>query len=203
MQPPPSTLWVMMATFAQAATGLPVGVSGSTLEMALPYEQFGKPDAGDTFKLRVVVSEAEERDIQVVPSAGPGALVVPDLGLTTPILTIKDPQGDDHGPGTYEYPLDGVFGPGAYDILEFAVAEDDNNLIFRFTFAGPLNNDWGAPNGMGIHTLDVYVDAAEGGARKLLPGPKRGHARGQRLGVCHLGRGLDARSLWSAGRRRL
>ena len=47
------------------------------------------------------------------------------------------------------------------------MAEDDNNLIFRFTFAGPLNNDWGAPNGMGIHTLDVYVDAAQGGERKL------------------------------------
>jgi len=55
-------------------------------------------------------------------------------------------------------------------VAEFAVAEDDNNLIFRFTFAGKLNNDWGAPNGMGIHTLDVYVDAADGGERKLIPG---------------------------------
>jgi alpha-amylase/alpha-mannosidase (GH57 family) len=157
-------------TFAQATTEPPVGISGSTLEVALPYANFGKPDAGDTFKLRVVVSEDAKRDIQIVPTSGPGALVVPDLGLTTPVLTIEDPAGDDHGPGTYEYPLDGVFAPGAYDILELAVAEDDNNLIFRFTFAGSLNNDWGAPNGMGIHTLDVYVDAADGGARKLLPG---------------------------------
>jgi alpha-amylase/alpha-mannosidase (GH57 family) len=157
-------------TYGVAWAGLPAAVSGSTLEVALPFSNFGKPDAGDAFRLRVVVSEDEQRDIQVVPGGGPGQLVVPDLGLTTPVLTIDDPAGDDHGPGSYEYPQDAVFGDGAFDIVEFAVAEDDNNLIFRFTFAGPLNNDWGAPNGMGIHTLDVYVDAIEGGARKLLPG---------------------------------
>ena len=148
----------------------PVGVSGSTIEVAVPYAVFGKPDAGDVFRLRAVVSEDEERDIQVVPGAGPAQLVVPDLGLTTPILTVVDPEKDDHGPGNYTYPLDSVFSARAYDLTEFAVAEDDNNLIFRFTFAGPLNNDWGAPNGMGIHALDVYIDAAEGGERKLLPG---------------------------------
>jgi carbohydrate-binding DOMON domain-containing protein len=83
---------------------------------------------------------------------------------------VLDPANDDHGPGSYAYPLDGVFGSKAYDLVQFDVAEDDANLIFNFTFAGQLNNDWGAPNGMGIHTLDVYIDATEGGARKLLPG---------------------------------
>jgi len=156
--------------YVQAASGLPAAVSGSTLELAIPYAGFGKPDAGDSFKLRVIISEDEQRDIQIVPGTGPAALVVPDLGLTMPLLTVADPEKDDYGLGSYAYPLDGVFAPGTYDIVEFAVAEDDNNLIFRFTFGGPLNNDWGAPNGMGIHTLDVYIDAAEGGARKLLPG---------------------------------
>jgi alpha-amylase/alpha-mannosidase (GH57 family) len=162
--------------YAEAEGDLPgqvllAGVSGSTIEVAVPYgSPFGKPDAGDNLKFRAVISEGEQRDIQAVPGSGPGQMVVPDLGLTTPILTVADPEGDDHGPGSYEYPSDGVFGDGAFDIVEFAVAEDDNNLIFRFSFAGPLNNDWGAPNGMGIHTLDVYIDAGEGGARELLPG---------------------------------
>jgi alpha-amylase/alpha-mannosidase (GH57 family) len=147
-----------------------VALSGTTLELAIPYTDLGKPDAGDTLRLRAVVSEGEQRDIQVVPAAGPAALLVPDLGLTAPILTVVDPEGDDHGPGSYTYPSDGVFGSRAYDLTEFAVAEDDRNLIFRFTFAGPLNNSWGAPNGMGIHTLDIYLDAAEGGQRTLLPG---------------------------------
>jgi alpha-amylase/alpha-mannosidase (GH57 family) len=156
--------------YSEAEAELQVSLSGSTLELGIPYTSFGKPDAGDTFKLRAVVSEDEVWDIQVVPGAGPAQLVVPDLGLTTPVLTIVDPEKDDHGPGNYTYPLDGVFSARAYDLTEFAVAEDDNNLIFRFTFAGKLNNDWGAPNGMGIHTLDVYINAAEGGERKLLPG---------------------------------
>ncbi len=149
---------------------IPVGMVGETVEVAVPYEVFGKPAAGDIFKLRTVVSEGEQRDIQVAPGGGPGQLLVPDLGLTTPVLSVLDPTGDDHGPGDYAYPLDGVFGSKAYDLVQFDVAEDDANLIFRFTFAGQLNNDWGAPNGMGIHTLDVYIDAAEGGAAKLLPG---------------------------------
>ncbi|HFD40202.1 MAG TPA: glycoside hydrolase, partial [Anaerolineae bacterium] len=155
---------------AQEGGGATVAVAGNTLEAALPFADFGQPAAGDTFKLRVVVSEGEARDVQVAPGGGPGALIVPDLGLTTPILTIADPEGDDHGPGSYVYPTDNVFADGAYDLVEFTVAEDDHNLIFRFTFAGPLNNDWGAPNGMGIHALDVYIDAAEGGTRLLLPG---------------------------------
>lgn len=146
------------------------GVSGNVLEVALPYDLIGKPDAGATFTMRAIVSEDLQRDIQIVPSGGPLQIVVPDLGLTTPILAITDPEGDDHGPGTYTYPLDPVFTPGAYDITEFAVAEDDNNLIFRITTRGGLNNEWGAPNGMGIHTVDIYIDAKEGGARLLLPG---------------------------------
>jgi alpha-amylase/alpha-mannosidase (GH57 family) len=156
--------------YKDAGSKLPVGVSGSTLELAVPYAILGKPDAGDTLKLRTVISEGEQRDIQVVPGQGPAALVVPDLGLTQPILTIVDPEKDDYGPGSYTYPTDTVFPAGAYDITEFAVAQDTNNLIFRFTFAGALNNTWGAPNGMGIHTLDVYIDTSDGGERKLLPG---------------------------------
>jgi alpha-amylase/alpha-mannosidase (GH57 family) len=156
--------------YVEAATELPVGLVGTTLELAFPYADYGKPDAGDTFKMRAYVSEGLQRDIQAVPAEGPGMLVVPDLGFTTPILTVADPTGDDHGPGSYTYPSDAVFADGAYDLKEFAVSQDDNNLVFRFTFDGPLNNDWGAPNGMGIHTLDVYIDAAEGGERLLLPG---------------------------------
>jgi alpha-amylase/alpha-mannosidase (GH57 family) len=157
-------------TYQATEAKLPVGVVGSTLELAVPYVELGRPDAGDTLKLRAVISEDEQRDIQVVPGGGPAAMTVPDLGLTQPILTVADPEKDDHGPGSYTYPLDTVFKAGAFDLTEFAVAEDGSNLIFRFTFAGPLDNSWGAPNGMGIHTLDVYIDAADGGERKLLPG---------------------------------
>jgi hypothetical protein len=164
--------------YVPVAAGLPAAVAGSTVELAVPYLETGaggseaglaRPGAGDVIKLRAVVSEGEQRDVQVVPG-GPAELVVPDLGLTRPVLHFNDPLGDDHGPGSYTYPTDAVFAARSYDLIEFSASEDDRNLIFRFDFAGPLNNEWGAPNGMGIHTLDVYLDVAEGGARKLLPG---------------------------------
>jgi alpha-amylase/alpha-mannosidase (GH57 family) len=156
--------------YAPVGDTLPVGVAGSTLELALPYELIGKPSAGDALRLRAVISEGEQRDMESIPATGPAELLVPDLGLTTPVLTIGDPEGDDHGPSSYLYPSDSVFQAKTYDLKQFAVSEDEANLIFRFSFYGPLNNNWGAPNGMGIHTVDVYIDAAEGGARILLPG---------------------------------
>lgn len=168
---------------------LPAAISGSTLELALPYDLIGKPDAGDKLTMRAVISEGQQRDIQSLPGSGPAGLIVPDVGLSRPIIAIADPEGDDHGPGSYTYPTDSVFGAKAYDLTEFAVSEDDNNFIFRFTFAGPLNNSWGAPNGMGIHTLDVYIDAADGGARKLLPGRNASLVDGQ---------GWDV-ALWAEG----
>jgi len=149
---------------------LSAATQGSVLEVALPYEYYSKPAAGDAIKLRVVVSEGERRDVQLAPGSGPAQLIVPDFGLTTTLLEIVDPTGDDHGPGTYTYPTDAIFSPGTYDLTTFSFSEDEANYIFGFTFAGKLNNEWGAPNGMGIHTLDLYIDAIDGGNRKLLPG---------------------------------
>lgn len=156
-------------TWKQVADHLLAGVSAGAVEVAVPFDLLGKPEEGAQYLLRVVVRDNAGRIVQFVPLR-PALITVPDLGLVKPILVVEDPQGDDHGPGSYTYPLDPVFSPGAYDLREFFVGEDENNLVFRFTFFGDLNNDWGAPNGMGIHTLDVYIDAKEGGARLLLPG---------------------------------
>jgi hypothetical protein len=90
--------------YAPVSDALPVGVAGATLELALPYELVGKPNAGDALRLRTVISEGEQRDVESVPATGPAELLVPDLGLTTPVLTIDDPEGDDHGPGPTPIP---------------------------------------------------------------------------------------------------
>ncbi len=160
-----------------ASAPITAAVSSQALELVIPFSALGKtPDAGDQIKLRTVVSQGQPgraNDVAALPATGPALLIVPDLGLSTVLLSLDDPTGDDKGPGTYTYPTDAVFGQGAYDIKTFSVASDENNIIFRFDFGGPLNNSWGAPNGMGIHTVDVYVDTdgVEGsGARKLFPG---------------------------------
>jgi carbohydrate-binding DOMON domain-containing protein len=87
-------------------------------------------------------------------------------------LEILDPEGDDHGPGTYTYPQDVVFNAGNFDILNFQVGSDDENIIFKFIMRGPVDNEWGSPNGVALQTFDIYIDRdldSEGG-RALLPG---------------------------------
>jgi carbohydrate-binding DOMON domain-containing protein len=80
------------------------------------------------------------------------------LGRTTWVVDVNDPANDDYGPGTYEYPTDGVFVPGVFDLLNFKVGYDENNLVFRAVMRGPVDNPWGAMNGLSIQAVDVYID---------------------------------------------
>jgi carbohydrate-binding DOMON domain-containing protein len=152
------------------ATAL-AAASDGVLEVALPFAALGPVDSGDVFQVRGVLSRAGT-DLQIVPAAGPARLVLPDLGLTTTILEVIDPEGDDNGPGTYTYATDGVFGGGAFDLTSFTVGYDEENIVFKFVVAGPVENVWGSPNGLSIQTFDLYIDqdGPATGARLMLPG---------------------------------
>ncbi len=149
-----------------------VALAGDVLELAVPLVALSPvARSGDGLNLRLVVASGETRTA-VVPQGGPALLVLPDTAVPNVVLEVADPTGDDHGPGTYVYPNDVVFRRGAYDITGLTVGYDEQDVIFRVNFRGPVENDWGAPNGMGIHTIDVYidVDGPQNGARLLLPG---------------------------------
>ena len=149
-----------------------IALSGTTLELAIPFDLLGKLSTGDRLVFVAVVSQ-QERDLDVAPSAGPAQVVIPELYPITALLTVEDPEGDDHGPGSYTYPTDAVFDPGCFDLREFVVGTDEENMVFVFTFAGPVNNPWGSGSGLAVQTLDVYIDVdqqAGSGSRLLLPG---------------------------------
>ncbi len=168
---------------AQETGAIPVAVEGTILEMALPLNILAPAIAsdgtsiasGDRIQMRLVFSQGTDEaqsDQQMLPTTGPARLVVPDLGLTTEVLEVADPEGDDHGPGTYTYPTDAVCQPGAFDATAFRVGYDENDVVFRLTLAGPLENVWESPNGVSVQTIDIYIDqdGPESGARLLLPG---------------------------------
>ena len=93
---------------------------------------------------------------------------------------VTDPTGDDTGPGTYTYPTDAVFQPGNFDITNFQVGADDNNIVFRFTLAGPVDNPWDGMNGLSLQTFDIYIDQdgdGQGGVA-FLPGRNLALAEG-------------------------
>jgi hypothetical protein len=154
-------------------------ISGNTIELAIPLKDLGNAETGDQISMRAIHSEqvdlagsATVIDTDVLPGSGPAVLVVPDLGTMILVLDITDPEKDDYGPGTYTYPSDAVFPAGSYDILNFQVGSDVENIVFKFTMRGPVDNPWGSPNGLSTQTFDIYIDTdgdGQGGS-SFLPG---------------------------------
>lgn len=139
------------------------------VEFSLPLRLLGDLSAGDSLKLTVVI---EDQDTSL-PVDGPAQVVIPDLGEATIVLEVEDPEGDDFGPGTYNYPEDVVFQDSVFDAESFVVGYDEENLVLTIGFVGPVENSWGSPNGLSVQTMDVYIDVDPGsgsGARMLLPG---------------------------------
>ena len=172
----------------QPAAASGSAMMGDVLEAAIPWEALGDLEAGDDLRLVTVILPGGN----ILPFNGPAQIVLPDLGNTTVIFEVNDPQGDDNGPGTYTYPTDTVFDPQVFDLKTFTVAYDEKNLVFKFEFYGPVPNPWGSGNNLSLQTLDVYVDKDPGagtGARLLLPG---------RNAALEAGNGWDI-AIWAEG----
>jgi len=151
----------------------------NVLELGIPLSDLGNVTIGDRISLRAIHTElvslaGEEKSLDgdVLPGTGPAVISVPDLGTMSLVLDVTDPERDDYGPGTYTYPSDAVFGAGCYDILNFQVGSDEENVIFKFSMRGPVENPWGSPNGLSVQTFDIYIDTdgnGQGGVN-FLPG---------------------------------
>jgi alpha-amylase/alpha-mannosidase (GH57 family) len=165
--------WDAIQTDLQIASGQEV------IEIALPLSSLNNLDSGDRVTLRAIYNQEIEVqgtsnlvDMDQMPGMGPALVPVPDLGTTIIILDVDDPVNDDHGPGTYTYPGDSVFTSGNFDILNFQVGYDEDNIVFRFNLRGPVDNPWGSPNGLSLQTFDIYIDQQGNGSGgdSFLPG---------------------------------
>lgn len=72
----------------------------------------------------------------------------------TTVFNVSDPQGDDHGPGTYQYPTAPDFQPGAFDLLGFTVSETKSDVYLQTKIAN-LAATFGS--NFGAQLLDIYV----------------------------------------------
>jgi hypothetical protein len=103
-----------------------------------------------------------------------------------PLFTLADPRGDDHGDGSYVYPLDDDLDPGDLDLLSLSARAEGDGTMFEATFAKPIRvpghvtiDDGGtqldtvARFGFYTLNLDIYIDvdrvAGQGGVA-MLPG---------------------------------
>lgn len=74
------------------------------------------------------------------------------------IFVMNDVKGDDHGPGTYEYPIDSIFDPKEkhFDLNRFSFSSYRNMYYFDMSF--PLvTNPWGAPEGFSHTMVQIYI----------------------------------------------
>ncbi|MBM3695933.1 MAG: glycoside hydrolase [Actinobacteria bacterium] len=152
---------------------LPIGISTRTIEITLPMEQLGAVEAGDLIPLRIVAWDREQGELVMVPADAPGAAQVPDISNVEVFLEVADPTGDDHGPGSYTYPRDGVFAAGSYDLTSVTFGTEGGDLVVTLQVLATIANPWGSPNGLAIQTLDIYIDRDPGsgtGARRLIDG---------------------------------
>ena len=75
----------------------------------------------------------------------------------TQVLKVSDPTGDDNGPGTYQYPTNSAFQPGAFDLTGMQVNETSSDVYIQVGISN-LTPTFGSP--FGAQLLDVYVHAA-------------------------------------------
>ncbi len=125
---------------------------GSVVEVAVG------PD-GD-FSAEVPVSLGTNTvTVAVLGADGGTSLVqrtVTSTNLGELVGAVDDPSGDDDGPGSYVYPANEAFVPGAFDVTRLAVHRDEANVSFAVTIDGDVTNPWGG-NQMSVQRFDVYL----------------------------------------------
>jgi carbohydrate-binding DOMON domain-containing protein len=101
-------------------------------------------------------------------------LVLAGAAGPTVFFQMKDPAGDEHGYGNYQYPTNIAFRPfkGLFDITEFKVWSEQPGLVYFDTTFQDNTNPWMAPEGFIHQNLRIFIDSVpEQGSASL---PRRG-----------------------------
>ncbi|ACS33105.1 glucodextranase DOMON-like domain-containing protein [Thermococcus gammatolerans] len=144
---------------------LTVKKTEDSVDITVPFDNLESPS-----DFYFAVSTVRNGSLEVIST--PVELKLPTQVKGAIIADIKDPEGDDHGPGTYTYPTDGVFKPGVFDLLRFRLLEGADGYIMEFYFKNLGDNPWNGPNGFSLQIIEVYLDYKPGGntsAIKMFP----------------------------------
>ncbi len=192
---PPAAVPVTITAPADGSTveGTGTTVTGSTTPGAHVVIGYGDTDTGTPAGTVTTTADHSGAFTATVP-AGLGANAVTVTAATasggtgyarvtvsgdhvdgTTVLDTSDPSGDDHGPGTFQYPTAPDFTAGAFDVTRFQVITSGPTVYLRTTLAG-LTPTFG--NTMGAQLLDVYVhdpSAPAGSTSTAAAFPTRGY----------------------------
>lgn len=78
------------------------------------------------------------------------------------VFVFADPAGDDNGPGTYKYPTDSAYPPGAFDITELRIEPKGDTVEFQLTLASRIHDPWDSKawggNGFSVQMAFIHLD---------------------------------------------
>jgi carbohydrate-binding DOMON domain-containing protein len=92
-------------------------------------------------------------------------------------IVLKDPTGDDKGPGNYSYPTDPVYKRGSFDLTEVEISESGDSIEVKLTINSKIEDPWQSRkwegNGFSVQMAIVHIDTdrkAGSGHKDSLPG---------------------------------
>ncbi|MGC9069117.1 MAG: glucodextranase DOMON-like domain-containing protein [Thermoprotei archaeon] len=132
---------------------------GNVIEMVVPWN-FMNLRSNDF----VYITAATYRNKSLVEDAtrlGSTYFIQVPKPKTAPVgkvlFDMNDPEGDDNGLGTYQYPKNDVFKPGVFDLVRFKVTDSGDKLIFTTYLKNLGGNPWNGPNGFSLQYIQIYV----------------------------------------------
>jgi carbohydrate-binding DOMON domain-containing protein len=73
-------------------------------------------------------------------------------------VSLKDPAGDDDGPGSYTYPTDAVYTRGSFDITSFTLKVNGAKTDVSVGVNGNLADPWSMGGGFATQMVFVFID---------------------------------------------
>lgn len=98
-------------------------------------------------------------------------------------ITLKDPAGDDKGPGKYRYPTKSLYTKGSFDLLGLTIEDKGKTVEFIVHVNAKIGDPWNSKswggNGFSLQMIQVYLDTKKGGFRGALRGMNVKFKKGQ------------------------
>jgi len=129
------------------------------IEFSIPFSEAGV-EPGKSTTLTLVLEHPGET-LAMIP-ARPVLAGIPTLIQGVERYAVEDPVDDDHGLGTYTYPLSDQIGDSVFDLVGYRVFDADDRWQLALDFAA-LTNEWGGAHGFSHPILYLYFDVSEGG----------------------------------------
>lgn len=94
-------------------------------------------------------------------------------------VALKDPTGDDNGPGAYTYPTDTVYKPGSFDLTSFKLKVKGDKADIDVGLNSALEDPWRMGTGFSVQMVFVFIKTGKGAFTAGLPGLNIKFAEGE------------------------